>query len=994
MQIRSFTIYCLLFAAWACKAESDKRPLITLDKDDQAVTTVLVTGLTDAKAAKDLRSEAESLGLEVSGKAVLSISGPVANLRRLEVESGSTATATEDAPVVAVAENDRIEADQQIFYLAKKDFDLPRYWQDHPEHDGRGVIVGVIDDGVSPILNGLQVTSTGERKYLKHRSNSSLFRIALTPTAVDAPAGAFLSTWQGPTYDSALQGVLDENKGSLYESRLDINLNYSKTDEISVAALKVAGSWKVCVDVNLNTAIDSTECFGTFAETGEYGSWTADGLNAIQAEVFPDTNEVYLRPGESPDNYDGHGEGVASVLTGYRIGGHFDGVAPGARLLDYDISVPTAAINEDTYTIGTFIKALEWMGENGANVCNISYSLFFSTAASQKFMHDALAEVIKTYNMVVSFSAGNNGPGLGSFNRGLIYPASALVAGAFVSRDLDEYVHGVTGLPEPGRVVYYSSRGPAPDFGTAPVVISPLASVTHDSPQGGFGAFSGTSSASPALAGLATVLISAIKAEQLPYEAAAVVAAIRQSAVPLEGVPYIDQGAGLPKIHAAVAAYKKIIAGTEPLTVKSQVNQRGLDGVTARGIMLRTSEQTSDLEFSVKTSVGFSQSVSPADAANKVIPVTVTYSASWISGPAYSFLNTSPSNMNVRVDLPALLSSLTSRGRDHTAEIVFHNSQTGQILHKVPVTVLDDVSVLATPLFTADLAPEDGVRFHVDVPAGVKGFTVKATNLTGGNSRVAMIVYDTNMVRTYSSSTLDGRTIVVAADKPGWYQVTLARPGGTAAASRYQLQVDPLRLTLKQEVLDDFASVEIENKGRVAEMNLTATVKPELVSSKIIRSGLGWFSQDIPVTASGAYTVNVSTPGAIDVNYPMFTCDIWLKDRTSGERLRRVDIAWSPRFNVNVTDIDVGQGDITFDCMPFESSSRSFGTAEYKIEIFRNNPADGEFSKKMPVQIMPGVTRLNLSSLGLPIGRTYELRLEPLFSTDGKGFLLGPITVL
>ena len=50
------------------------------------------------------------------------------------------------------------------------------------------------------------------------------------------------------------------------------------------------------------------------------------------------------------------------------------------------------------------------------------------------------------------FSAGN-GPGLGSLNRSGIYPDVSMRVGAFVGKELDEYVHGVTGLPEDGRVI-------------------------------------------------------------------------------------------------------------------------------------------------------------------------------------------------------------------------------------------------------------------------------------------------------------------------------------------------------------------------------------------------------------------------------------------------------------------------------------------------------------------------------------------------------------
>ena len=65
-------------------------------------------------------------------------------------------------------------------------------------------------------------------------------------------------------------------------------------------------------------------------------------------------------------------------MAGHRIGGVFSGVAPGARILDYDLSQEVFDRKEGVYSIATFLKALDWMGQNGADVVNISYSLYFS----------------------------------------------------------------------------------------------------------------------------------------------------------------------------------------------------------------------------------------------------------------------------------------------------------------------------------------------------------------------------------------------------------------------------------------------------------------------------------------------------------------------------------------------------------------------------------------------------------------------------------------
>ena len=55
---------------------------------------------------------------------------------------------------------------------------------------------------------------------------------------------------------------------------------------------------------------------------------------------------------------------------------------------------------------------------------------------------------------------------------------------------------------------------------------------------------SGTSMATPSACGAAALLLSALKAEKVPYSPAALIRALRHTAEPLPGIPPTDQGAG------------------------------------------------------------------------------------------------------------------------------------------------------------------------------------------------------------------------------------------------------------------------------------------------------------------------------------------------------------------------------------------------------------------------------------------------------------------
>ena len=184
-------------------------------------------------------------------------------------------------------------------------------------------------------------------------------------------------------------------------------------------------------------------------------------------------------------------------------------------------------------------------------------------------MSQALEEIGRRYNCLIVFSAGNNGPGLGSLNRSAIYPTTTLRVGAFVGQELDAHVHGVTGLPEEGRVIYYSSRGPGARGGAGPDIISPLASLAHGDARAEFISFSGTSSAAPALAGFATVLRSIITQTNRQFDLDAFVFSIKYSGERIDGIPFVEQGYGLPKIENALKVYDSLLAGEFPLIYKT-----------------------------------------------------------------------------------------------------------------------------------------------------------------------------------------------------------------------------------------------------------------------------------------------------------------------------------------------------------------------------------------------------------------------------------------
>lgn len=741
----------------ACGAQNSATKRLNVEGEGDKV--VLLAGITDVEA---LKSAANAAGLTVEGNdVVLRVAGDVDALNSLEINSDALSVLDEE---VRRSNENSSEITDGALYLAKKDFGILEFWKENPAADGRGVVVGVFDDGISPNQSGFKVTTTGARKFLKRGSNSSLNTYTLTKNG---------DVWEGEVVeDLPTLGAAPDLNG-----------------DGKVTKFKAQVTDKICLDLNVDGAFGDGECQGAFGATGEYFSLPNSVLTVV-AEF--DAEKGTLKISQPEASGDSHGEGVATVMAGHQPGNPaMDGVAPGAQIVDYDLSEKTGVAAENEYTMGNILMGLEWLAKNGAEVANISYSLFFTSVEAQDFMSKATDALVKKYNIVLSFSAGNNGPGLGSLNRKVIYPESVMVAGAFVSKELDERVWGVTGLPEEGRVIYYSSRGPGPLGDHGPTMIAPLSSLTHSSPSEGFRAFNGTSSASPALAGAATILLSAIKAEGLKVDAATVVSALRMSGKRLAGEPFVSQGYGLPQVKEALAIYKNLIAGEQFANVTIRVNRNAQDGIGGRGILILKS-QSGPIESARIDLTGVLSALAPATARRDlVVPIRLEYSKG-IQGSSALWIAVSGSRVNVEVDTDEVLRGQQGEG---FGEIKIRDARTDAVLAIVPVTVLDDRPVTTVRRARLTVNSQGSARLHVHVPAGVPAFRVKARMIEGDSTGLSISTFDTNRVRLAQTAFTD--EVWVTVTRPGHHQVSLIMNGGTGREATVEFDIEPLLVDMR-----------------------------------------------------------------------------------------------------------------------------------------------------------------------------------------------------
>jgi subtilisin family serine protease/subtilase family serine protease len=231
--------------------------------------------------------------------------------------------------------------------------------------------------------------------------------------------------------------------------------------------------------------------------------------------------------------YDPHGHGThcAGTAVGGNAGGSYIGVAPGATWIAAkawdDLGIATAS---------AFHQIFQWFlapggnPDNAPDVVNNSWS-FTASGCDTEFLADIQAW--RAAGIFPAFAAGNSGPYPQSVRSPAAYPESFAV-GATDSYD---------------DIALFSGRGPSPcDGSIKPAMSAPGVGILSAYPLG-YATMSGTSMATPHIAGAAAVLLSinpAFTVDQLEI-------ALSAGAVDL-AEPGLDNDSGAGRLDLYVSA--------------------------------------------------------------------------------------------------------------------------------------------------------------------------------------------------------------------------------------------------------------------------------------------------------------------------------------------------------------------------------------------------------------------------------------------------------
>jgi subtilisin family serine protease len=463
--------------------------------------------------------------------------------------------------------------------LSLKETGASDFLEKHPEFDGRGVYVAILDTGVDMGVEGLKTTSTGEKKVVEARDFTEEGSVKIRPAYFEGKENDKILKNSETWVKGAEKLPIKPQNGKYWlgifkESRLknaalkDVNSNGRLDDEFPLVVFEakegITSEWVASVDTNGDHDISGEKIIHNFSSSltsfrfsGQNQAQSVPADCAIEIDMPFETVHLHI-PGGS------HGTHVAGIAAGFRLNGKegFNGIAPGAKILSLKIGDNT--LSGGSTTTESMKRAVEFAvnfahEKNAPVVINMSYGIG-SEVEGKSDIDVFIGRIVqKNPEIVFVLSAGNEGPGISTMGT----PAAslhAITAGALLTEKNSKVL---LGGKTTGNVIFsFSSRGGELD---KPDIIAPGIASSAVPPWETEDLMRGTSMAAPQISGAAALLISGYLREKAgsAFNSFMIKQALKLSANPLKNYSEIDQGAGIPDIAEAFSLLKKFARNPE-----------------------------------------------------------------------------------------------------------------------------------------------------------------------------------------------------------------------------------------------------------------------------------------------------------------------------------------------------------------------------------------------------------------------------------------------
>jgi subtilisin family serine protease len=731
-----------------------------------------------------------------------------------------------------------------------------------PHLDGRGLVVAVLDTGVDPLATGLTRTSTGAPKVIEARdftgqgdvvlqlagiSGDADFPVARTADVVlrgleSVTPTAFDGQWWLGTFDEKQIGPPDLR---------DWNRNGRGDDKLALLVWRTGpgpDDVRALIDLDGNGMAHGEPVVRPFHVAQELFVPKVADPDSHTAQLSLAFEPDFARSKASLHFTDGsHGTHVAGIIAGWQVFGRqgWDGIAPGAQVLS--LKIGHNARSGGATPTESFLRAVQfaadWSRRTGRPVVlNASYGVG-AGAERNGDIDKAVDDAVRGAPLLtVSFSAGNDGPGISSVGS----PAAAdlaLAVGAMLPRETVPTLYG--GKTVQHELFAFSSRGGEL---TKPEVVAPGVAATSVPIWDGREVKNGTSMASPQVAGAMLLVWAALldatdKAaladptkRALPgLHSGLVRRALTWSARPLPGYSLLDQGHGLVDVGraAALAArlWQRSGESKSALGYRLETSAPRHDGVLPPANYWRTGVFVPGPDWNVKTEVrALLPTAMPAAEREKFSTVLdLSVDADWVElvRPRVHLRADRPATFEVRLRPDKLrapgLYTAKVVGREAGSQFDEAAFECWQV---VVVPLRPDPAAGAVARWPdVKVQPGQVWRQWVMVPPGSRQLRLNATRKPGVYSEAYVAVFDPDGRRVRpdkrfvsSQEGLDAEWLASgSALQPGVWEITLA--GGLQATQATTADIEVAFTGLRGAAIDKLAAA----SGSLPEAKTTLT---------------------------------------------------------------------------------------------------------------------------------------------------------------------------
>ncbi len=619
----------------------------------------------------------------------------------------------------------------------KSETGADRFLQEHPDFDGRGIVIAIFDTGVDPGAPGLQVTTDGKPKIIDlvdgsgsgdvdtskvceatdgkieglsgktltvgaHTAPTNKWHVGLKPAYDFFPGGLVnrLSKKRKQGWDeqqrkaeaklaAAIDRLRDSDKKPDKILSKDLKSRLKQLRALQ-AAYKDPGpiydcvvfhdgtTWRALIDTDEDGDLGDEKALANFREERQYSTFSDEDRLNYGVNIYEEGKLLSIVV-----DCGAHGTHVAGMAAAHVPGKpELDGIAPGAQIVS--VKIGDTRMGSASMSTGEE-RGLIAVLRNKCDLINMSYGGPDATP-NRGHQEQLYTEIVNKHGVIFVASAGNEGPALSTTGTPGGTTTAIFGVGAYVSPAMQKAQYAMR-KTVPGVHFTWSSRGPTPDGNLGVDFSAPggaIAPVPNWNLQGRT-QMNGTSMSSPSLCGGVALLLSGLKAKGISWSPIRLYRALAATARKVQDIEVFALGHGLIQLPEA---FDHLVEWKDAPAADARFRVTLPDRGGARGLYLREPYETERvLETRVRVKPAFREDENHDKRIGLSVRVALESTAPWIECADHMLLLHGGESMRVRVDPTKLAPGVhyeEIRGYDSTAR--------GRgPLFRVPVTVIKPI---------------------------------------------------------------------------------------------------------------------------------------------------------------------------------------------------------------------------------------------------------------------------------------------------------------